>query len=218
MTEKDTATTGISRVESVAPSTLKPSPQHVKSSHEKPGEPFVTSVENNGIVVPLQGREEDNDLRLLDGVRRARAAVAAGLETIPVLVRDCNDAAATAISLKLNSPAGVPKSVTDADREASVTELAARTGRSESEVRLELGLWSTADHIEHALGNVDGVGRAVAESLADQFDSLEAVREASRRELAVAQGVGSVTARAIRHEFALREQDGPVLTDLDDHL
>lgn len=190
------------RIEHINPEELEPSDQHVRSDHEDPSPEFVTSVRENGIAVPLQGRPEDGSVRLLDGVRRASAGVEAGLSTVPVLVEDLDDTEALARSLTLNDPvAGVEKEVVDADRQRSVRTAAEMNGESVEETRMRLGLWSEADRIANALDPVGGVGQAIAEELADELGDLESVRESSLYELAQADGVGDVTARAIQHHL-----------------
>ncbi|GAA2748758.1 ParB/RepB/Spo0J family partition protein [Amnibacterium kyonggiense] len=53
-----------------------------------PGDELVRSVSANGVVVPLVGRHTRAGLTLVSGGRRLAAARAAGVVTVPMLVRD----------------------------------------------------------------------------------------------------------------------------------
>lgn len=54
-------------------------------------EELATSIRNNGIVQPLVVRRIVNGFELVAGERRWRAAQIAGLESVPVVVRDVSD-------------------------------------------------------------------------------------------------------------------------------
>lgn len=56
-----------------------------------PGEELVASVAANGVTAPIVARRSPTGLRLVAGGRRLAAARAAGLETIPTIVRDLDD-------------------------------------------------------------------------------------------------------------------------------
>lgn len=186
----------------VDPAELEPSEQHVRTEHTDPEPEFVKNVEEVGIVTPPQGRYEDGELRLIDGVRRAKAAAEAGIEKIPVIVRDLSDPEAVAASLTLNDrQAGVRKSVVDVDRQRQLKRVAKRRGSTVDEERTRLGLWPEDERIHDALEHLSGIGPATAEALADEFGDLETVKEAPVFQLQEAEGVGERTARAIRHYF-----------------
>lgn len=182
------------------PSNLEPSSCHVRSSHEEPEDQLVASVEGVGLInVPI-GREEDGEIRLIDGVRRAKAAVKAGVESVPVLVRDLDDAEARAQSITLNSDPDTAnnKTVADGDRENSLQRLESVSGDSREEIEQEMGLLSEADRIERTLEPVPGVGRSAAEKLAERW-TLEDLREGNVI-LQSVDGIGEKTANAIhRH-------------------
>lgn len=187
-------------VKQANPSTLEPSPCHVRSSHEEPEDQLVASVEGVGLInVPI-GREESGEIRLIDGVRRAKAAAKAGVESIPVLVRDLDDAEARAQSITLNSDPDTAnnKTVTNGDRENALQRLEGVSGDSRGELEREMGLLSEADRIERALEPVPGVGRSAAEKLAERW-TLEELREGNVL-LQSVDGIGDKTANAIhRH-------------------
>lgn len=192
------------------PATLEPSEQHVRSEHEKPGAGFIQNVENNGIVVPPIGRVEGDELRLIDGVRRAKAADAAGIGEIPVLIRDLDDTEAKIQSLTLNdSTAGVEKQVADVDRDASLSKVQEYTGEERIETERRLGMLSDADLIEREMEPIPGVGRKTAEKIAEEHTYQELKDEANAAGeiraypiiLKNIDGVGEKTARAIWRQF-----------------
>jgi ParB/RepB/Spo0J family partition protein len=187
-------------VKEANPSTLEPSQCHVRSTHEEPGDQLVSSVEGVGLInVPI-GREEDGEIRLIDGVRRAKAAAEAGADSIPVLVRDLDDAEARAQSITLNSDSGTAnnKNTSDGDREKALQRLETVSGATREEIERKVGLLSEADRIERALEPVPGVGRSAAEKLAERW-ALEDLREGNVL-LQSVDGIGEKKANAIhRH-------------------
>lgn len=205
MTEEHTA-----RTTHADPATLGPSEQHVRSEHEEPGAGFIQNVENNGIVVPPIGRVEGDELRLIDGVRRAKAAEAAGIGDIPVLIRDLDDTEAKMQSLTLNdSSVGVEKQVADVDRDASLSKVQEHTGEERIETERRLGMLSDADLIEREMEPIPGVGRKTAEKIAEEHTYQELKDEAAAGGeiraypiiLKKIDGVGEKTARAIWRQF-----------------
>lgn len=181
----------------IAPDELPPSDCHVRRTHEPPDDQLIASVETVGVIHPPIGREEDGIIRLIDGVRRAKAAAEANIEQIPVLVRDLNDTEARAQSMTLNSDPGTAnnKRVTDEDRERALEEAAAAKGKTVHEVEREIGLLSEADRIERALESTHGIGRSIAEKLADRW-TLDELRKENVR-LQSVPGIGEQTAVTI---------------------
>lgn len=211
-------------IERIAPSELTPSETHVRGTHDPPGEQLVQSISNIGIINPPIGRREDGKVRLIDGVRRTRAAEQAGVETIPVVVRGLDDAEARCQSLTLNdSEAGVRKAVHDADRDQSLDRLADLSGERRESAEKEIGLLSDADLIERELAHVPGVGRATVERIADHYSHEELVEppdgygdgvwETPTTPLTSIEGIGEQTARAIRRELYDGETAGLSSTD-----
>lgn len=198
---------GVVRID---PSDAEPSEYHVRSSHEEPGAGFVQSVENHGIVVPPIGRIESDELRLIDGVRRAKAAETAEIGEIPVLVRDLDDTEAKVQSLTLNdSGAGVEKKVVNGDRDASLSKVQEHTGENRTEAERRLGMLSDADLIEREMEPVPGVGRKTAEKIADEH-TYQDLKDESNEDVQVRtypiileniDGIGEMTALAIWRQF-----------------
>lgn len=77
----------------VAITRVKPNPQQPRKHFESQGlEELAASVRERGVLQPLVVRPLGDDAySIVVGERRYRAAVLAGLEEVPVLVRECSD-------------------------------------------------------------------------------------------------------------------------------
>lgn len=62
-------------------------------------EEMAASIREHGILQPLVVRSRDGGCELIAGERRLRAARAAGLESVPVVVREMNDRAVLEVTL-----------------------------------------------------------------------------------------------------------------------
>jgi ParB-like chromosome segregation protein Spo0J len=185
----------------------------VRPSGRRPADTrLVKNVREVGIVEPPLVRETDDGLAILDGTRRVDAAEQLGFDTVYVLVVEADDADALATWLTAHEH---NRDVVDEDRERSLRRLVGASPRghlsSEEREKLEqrkfdLGLRTTADRIEDAVSNIEGVGRTIAESLADEFESKEAALNASADELADVPGVGPKRAERLAEGFDLHRR------------
>jgi ParB family chromosome partitioning protein len=74
-----------------------------KVADDEKMEEMVESVKQYGILVPAIARErEEGGYELISGHRRHHAAVLAGLESMPVMVKNCSDDEATVIMVDAN--------------------------------------------------------------------------------------------------------------------
>jgi len=60
---------------------------------------LVASIKQNGILNPITVRESEEGYTIIAGERRYRAAIAAGLSQVPVLIRNVDEESASALSL-----------------------------------------------------------------------------------------------------------------------
>lgn len=81
----------------IDPRKLKPNPDNPRKSNagELPDEQLVANIKEIGIIQPPVVRAEDDELVIVAGHRRVRAAITAGFEQILVFVRDAADPADT---------------------------------------------------------------------------------------------------------------------------
>jgi ParB family chromosome partitioning protein len=60
---------------------------------------LIASIKNSGIIQPIVVRKLDNGYEIIAGERRWRAAQAAGLKDVPIVIREATDMEAAEISL-----------------------------------------------------------------------------------------------------------------------
>lgn len=154
-----------------APNILKPSKYHIRDDHTSPNEALIQSIEKTGLINVLIGVKEEGEIRLVDGVRRAKAAQKAGLESVPVWVKTLSRAEAKIESLLLNSESDTAtnKPVRADDRDASLSKLSEETGRSTDDLEYDIALTTETDRIESVLGGVDGIGQTIIGRISDQY-------------------------------------------------
>lgn len=199
------------RKHTVPPEDLEPIEGHVRSSHE-PNEKLVTSVRETGIIQPPICRATDDGPKVIDGMRRVRAAVEAGLETIDVVLVDVSKSEALAMCLSANTSA-FEKSVSGRDRERSLEQAAEMTGREPIEVQVDLGVAADYELLKERIGGVRRVGDEVIQNLADHFDEPGAIENASEWELQEVDGVGPKLAKRLK--FAVSGETKVVTHDIE---
>ena len=91
-------------VREVSIDSVQPCPSQPRKDFERqPLEELAASIEVNGILQPLVARNTGEDrLELIAGERRWRAAQIAGLETVPVIVREASDSQVLELALVEN--------------------------------------------------------------------------------------------------------------------
>jgi len=83
----------MTELRSVDPRTLKPNPNNPRRTPAPPAmeQQLIASIQAIGIIQPPVAREVDGELVVKAGDRRVKAAIAAGLPLIDVLVKDGDD-------------------------------------------------------------------------------------------------------------------------------
>ena len=161
-------------------------------------EGLVTSVRQNGVLQPIVARRTPAGLRVVAGGRRLDAARAAGLETIPTIVRDLDDEHTTIEQLLSNlhredlDPIAQALAYADALAVLGVQQkqLADGLGISPSQVSNTLRLLKLPPHLrEHVAARLITAEQARAllacssaeeqDALADQFLAGRAVRRSA---------------------------------------
>ena len=91
-------------VQQVSIDSVQPCPSQPRKEFERqPLEELAASIEVNGILQPLVARKTGKgQLELIAGERRWRAAQIAGLETVPVIVREASDSQVLELALVEN--------------------------------------------------------------------------------------------------------------------
>jgi len=79
---------------------LRPNPyQPRKTFHDDKQKELIASIKNSGIIQPIIVRRVGNGYEIIAGERRWRAAQAAGLKDVPIVIREANDLEAAEMSL-----------------------------------------------------------------------------------------------------------------------
>jgi ParB family chromosome partitioning protein len=147
---------------------------------------LVESVRHDGIVQPLLVREIGDGWELIAGERRWRAAQAAGLTSVPALVREADDRTSLALALVENIVRADLDPVEQARGYArlqdefglSHAEVAIAVGRSRTTVANATRLLGLPDEVLEMIENGDlseGHGRALL-----QIEGQEERRDAAR--------------------------------------
>ena len=99
-----TETVPANAVRQVSIDSVQPCPSQPRKDFERqPLEELAASIEVNGILQPLVARKTgEGQLELIAGERRWRAAQIAGLETVPVIVREASDSQVLELALVEN--------------------------------------------------------------------------------------------------------------------
>ena len=179
---------------------------------------LAESIKAQGIMQPILVRRlssgaNDGKYEIIAGERRFRAAKIAGLDSVPVLVRDVPDEAAAAMSLIENiqredlNPLEEAQGLSRLVKEFGLThELAAQAvGRSRSAASNLLRLLNLADPVQTMLmaGDID-MGHARALLSLDRATQITAGNQIATKKLSVREAESLV--KKLSAEFSLKPQ------------
>jgi ParB family chromosome partitioning protein len=199
--------------------------------HDVAGPEFdelVASVRRHGVLQPVVARPTEGGFQIVAGERRFRAAQAAGLATIPAVVREITDREALEVALIENlrredlNPMERARAYLRLSGEFGLTqeEVADAVGGSRSSVANTLRLIDLPEEVQQAIdfGRLsEGHGRALL-GVSDRKRLLELWEHVERRGLSVRETEVLVKAatRNVSRETIARKLLGkdPVLADL----
>jgi ParB family chromosome partitioning protein len=179
---------------------------------------LAESIKAQGIMQPILVRRltagpNDGKYEIIAGERRFRAAKLAGLDSVPVLVRDVPDEAAAAMSLIENiqredlNPLEEAQGLHRLVKEFGLThELAAQAvGRSRSAASNLLRLLNLADPVQTMLmaGDID-MGHARALLALDRATQITAANQVAAKKMSVREAENLV--KKLSAEFSLKPQ------------
>ncbi len=155
------------------------------------------SIKAVGLVQPVVVRRRGDRYELVAGERRWRAAVQAGLEKIPAVIRDAGDAESLELALIENlsredlNPMDTARAyaILQEDFGATQEELAGKLGRSRSAVANTLRLLDLPDEVQALLENgtlSEGHGRALL-SVPDRLKQRKLAAKIAKKSLSVRQ-------------------------------
>jgi ParB family chromosome partitioning protein len=122
---------------------------------------LVTSIKKNGIIQPIVVRRSDTGYEIIAGERRWRAAQAAGLKEVPIVVRDAGDSEAAELSLIENVQREGLNPLEEADAYQTLIntfglsqeELSSRIGKDRSTIANTIRLLKLPQEIKTAIIN-----------------------------------------------------------------
>jgi len=164
-------------VEEIPVDVIAPNPRQPRSSYDQDDmEQLADSIREHGVIQPLLITKDDNNpdiFILIAGERRLMAAKRAGLETVPVIVREASDQQLLVLALIENIQRSDLNPMEEADAYRQLAEdfgltheeIAERVAKSRPEVTNTLRLLKLADRVQESL--VDGkISKGHARALA----------------------------------------------------
>ncbi|HYM91294.1 MAG TPA: ParB/RepB/Spo0J family partition protein [bacterium] len=207
------------------------SPNPLQPRQGRPGPEFeelVASIRRHGVLQPVVARPADGGYQIVAGERRFRAAQAAGLTSVPAIVRDISDREALEVALIENLRR---EDLTPMDRARAYHRLATEFGLTQEEMAEAIGgsrpsiantvrLLDLPEEVQLALDQgrlTEGHGRALL-TVQDRQRLLEIWRQVEKRGLSVreTEGLVKATARNVSRETISPRTAGqdPILADL----
>ena len=143
---------------------------------------LVASVRKSGIIQPIIVRKSENGYEIIAGERRWRAAQAAGLKDVPIIIRTADDREVAELSLIENIQREALNPVEEADAyqtlmtrfSLSQEEIAARVGKDRSTIANTVRLLKLPDAVKKAL-----IGKDITAGHARALLALDAPGEQS---------------------------------------
>jgi len=186
------------RILQIPPGEIRPNPYQPRRYFDTAAlEELADSLRRHGILQPLTVRQTDDGWELVAGERRLRAAVIAGLETVPCVRRESDEQGSALLALVENLQRQdlhyleEAAAIADYIRTAGITqeEAAAGLGRSPSAVANKLRLLRLSNACREILTKnslTERHARALLR-LEDEAERLEAAGHIARHQLNVAQ-------------------------------
>ena len=153
---------------------------------------LVASVRKSGIIQPIVVRKSENGYEIIAGERRWRAAQAAGLKDVPIIIRTADDRELAELSLIENIQREALNPVEEADAyqtlltrfSLSQEEIATRVGKDRSTIANTVRLLKLPDAVKKALigkGITAGHARALLafDTPGEQIGALKMIQQKS---------------------------------------
>ena len=209
-------TPGAERLRELSVDSLDPNPEQPRAGIDaKELEGLAASIRSRGLIEPIVAREDGSRFQIIAGERRWRAARLAGLERVPVIVREVSDDELGLLALVENlqrqdlNPMEESQAFRRLAEETGLThqEIASEIGRSRAAVTNALRLLELAPEVRRlieigklraAAGRaLIGLNPATQERLAEDAVGKDlSVREVERRVRMLQQGAGAATRRS----------------------
>ena len=189
---------GAGKMEEIALSLITPNPKQPRTDFDEDAlEELADSIRTLGLIQPITVRKEDDSRYIIiSGERRWRASQKAGLETVPVFIREADDRTLHEMALEENiqrqdlNAMEIAISLHRLMEECDVTQdtVAARVGKKRSTVANYLRLLSLPPEVQVALKNdLISMGHAKAIAAMPEEARIPALKKVVRKGLSVRQ-------------------------------
>ena len=189
---------GAGKMEEIALSLITPNPKQPRTDFDEDAlEELADSIRTLGLIQPITVRKEDDSRYIIiRGERRWRASQKAGLETVPVFIREADDRTLHEMALVENlqrqdlNAMEIAISLHRLMEECDVTQdtVAARVGKKRSTVANYLRLLSLPPEVQVALKNdLISMGHAKAIAAMPEEARIPALKKVVRKGLSVRQ-------------------------------
>ncbi len=187
---------------------------------------LADSIREQGVIQPIMVRPLGNDYEIIAGERRWRAAQQAGLDEIPVIIRNVADEVAVALALVENiqredlnplEEAAALKRLVD-DFQLTHEEAARAVGRSRAMVSNLMRLLGLPSEVRKMIDSRQiGMGHARALLSLSQAQQIQAGRDIVKRELSVRQ-TEALVRKILNPPEPVSRQVDPDILHLQDEL
>lgn len=151
-----------------------------KSFNDNTQKQLIASIKNSGIIQPIVVRKLDNGYEIIAGERRWRAAQAAGLKDVPIVIREATDMQAAEMSLIENIQREELNPLEEANAyvtlietfKLSQEEISSRAGRDRSTIANTIRLLKLPDKVKAAL-----VGKKISSGHARSLLACSSIEE-----------------------------------------
>jgi len=189
---------------------------------------LVASIKENGIIQPIIVRKTDSGYEIIAGERRWRAAQAAGLQDVPIIIRKAEDIHVAELSLIENIQREELNPVEEADAyqtlvakfNLSQEEISSRVGKDRSTIANTLRLLKLPNDVKTALIQkkiTAGHARAIL-ALDSEEEQIELLKEILKKNLSVRETEGLVKKKNKPSAGKVQREKENYIIDLEDRL
>ncbi len=189
---------------------------------------LVASIKKNGIIQPIIVRRSDRGYEIIAGERRWRAAQAAGMKDVPIIIRQAEDIDIAELSLIENIQREELNPMEEADAyqtlltkfQLSQEEISSRVGKDRSTVANTLRLLRLPQDVKNELVQKKisaGHARALL-ALDSENEQVEVLKEILKRQLSVRETERLVKKRDNPSQTQIKREKENYIIDLEDKL
>ena len=188
---------GAGRMEEISVALISPNPKQPRTDFDEDTlEELADSIKTLGLIQPITVKQEGDRYVIISGERRWRASKLAGLESVPVFIREADDQTLHERALVENlqredlNAMEIAISLNRLMEECNVTQdtVATRVGKKRSTVANYLRLLSLPPEVQAALrDNIISMGHAKAIAAVPEHSRLAVLKKVLKKGLSVRQ-------------------------------